>query len=109
MTFDQDRRPTPGRPRPKIPFRDRRWYLDGRRFVGGGRIFGNSILLPSRTPRIIVRVYSLLAKIIVTVLAQVPVRLRLVTSQGPPYPPRSPRAHPSGWTRTQGLSRRDSS
>ena len=35
-------------------------------------------------------------------------RLRLVTSQGPPYPSRSPRAHPSGWTRTQGLSRRDS-
>jgi hypothetical protein len=33
------------------------------------------------------------------------VRLRLVTSQGPPYPSRSPRAHPSGWTRTQGLSR----
>ena len=32
-------------------------------------------------------------------------RLRLVTSQGPPYPSRSPRAHPSGWTRTQGLSR----
>ena len=26
------------------------------------------------------------------------VRLRLVTSQGPPYPSRSPRAHPSGWT-----------
>ena len=25
-------------------------------------------------------------------------RLRLVTSQGPPYPSRSPRAHPSGWT-----------
>ena len=37
--------------------------------------------LPSRTPRIIVRVYSLLAKIIVTVLAQVPVRLR-AESQG---------------------------
>jgi len=36
------------------------------------------------------------------------IRLRLVTSQGPPYPSRSPRAHPSGWTRTQGLSRRDS-
>ena len=35
-------------------------------------------------------------------------RLRLVTSQGSPYPSRSPRAHPSGWTRTQGLSRRDS-
>jgi hypothetical protein len=35
-------------------------------------------------------------------------RLRLVTSQGPPYPSRSPKAHPSGWTRTQGLSRRDS-
>ena len=35
-------------------------------------------------------------------------RLRLVTSQGPPYPSRSPRAHPSGWTRTQGLSRMDS-
>ena len=32
-------------------------------------------------------------------------RLRLVTSQGSPYPSRSPRAHPSGWTRTQGLSR----
>ena len=31
-------------------------------------------------------------------------RLRLVTSQGPPYPSRSPPAHPSGWTRTQGLS-----
>ena len=29
--------------------------------------------------------------------------LRLVTSQGPPYPSRSPRAHPSGWTRTQGF------
>ena len=28
-------------------------------------------------------------------------RLRLVTSRGPPYPSRSPRAHPSGWTRTQ--------
>ena len=27
-------------------------------------------------------------------------RLRLVTSQGSPYPSRSPRAHPSGWTRT---------
>ena len=27
---------------------------------------------------------------------------------GPPYPSRSPRAHPSGWTRMQGLSRRDS-
>ena len=25
-------------------------------------------------------------------------RLRLVTSQGSPYPSRSPRAHPSGWT-----------
>ena len=24
--------------------------------------------------------------------------LRLVTSQGSPYPSRSPRAHPSGWT-----------
>ena len=35
-------------------------------------------------------------------------RLRLVTSQGPPYPSLSPRAHPSGWTRTQGLSRMDS-
>ena len=35
-------------------------------------------------------------------------RLRLVTSRGPPYPSRSPRAHPSGWTRTQLLSRRDS-
>ena len=35
-------------------------------------------------------------------------RLRLVTSQGSPYPSRSPRAHPSGWTRTQGLSRMDS-
>ena len=35
-------------------------------------------------------------------------RLRLVTSRGPPYPSRSPRAHPSGWTRTQGLSHRDS-
>ena len=34
--------------------------------------------------------------------------LWLVTSQGPPYPSRSPRAHPSGWTRTQGLSHRDS-
>ena len=34
--------------------------------------------------------------------------LRLVTSQGSPYPSRSPRAHPSGWTRTQGLSHRDS-
>jgi len=31
-------------------------------------------------------------------------RLRLVTSRGPSYPSRSPRAHPSGWTRTQGLS-----
>ena len=28
-------------------------------------------------------------------------RLRLVTSQGSPYPSRSPRAHPSGRTRTQ--------
>ena len=37
-----------------------------------------------------------------------PLRLRLVTSQGSPYPSRSPRAHPSGWTRTQGLSRMDS-
>jgi len=27
-------------------------------------------------------------------------RLRLVASRGPPYPSRSPRAHPSGWTRT---------
>ena len=27
---------------------------------------------------------------------------------GFPYPSRSPRAHPSGWTRTQGLSHRDS-
>jgi hypothetical protein len=27
-------------------------------------------------------------------------RLRLVTSQGSPYLSRSPRAHPSGWTRT---------
>jgi hypothetical protein len=35
-------------------------------------------------------------------------RLRLVTPRGPPYPSRSPRAHPSGWTRTQGLSRTDS-
>ena len=35
-------------------------------------------------------------------------RLRLVPSQGSPYPSRSPRAHPSGWTRTQGLSRMDS-
>ena len=35
-------------------------------------------------------------------------RLRLVTSQGSPYPSRSPRAHPSGWARTQGLSRMDS-
>ena len=26
-------------------------------------------------------------------------RLRLVTSQGSPYPSRSPRAYPSGWTR----------
>ena len=26
-------------------------------------------------------------------------RLRLITSQGSPYPSRSPRAHPSGWTR----------
>ena len=34
---------------------------------------------------------------------------RLVTSQGPPYPSRSPRAHPSGWTRTQGLSRTEAS
>ena len=31
------------------------------------------------------------------------IRLRLVTSRGPPYPSRSPRAHPSGWTRTQYL------
>ena len=30
-------------------------------------------------------------------------KLRLITSRGPPYPSRSPRAHPSGWTRTQGL------
>ena len=30
------------------------------------------------------------------------IRLRLVTSRGSPYPSRSPRAHPSGWTRTQG-------
>ena len=29
-------------------------------------------------------------------------RLRLVTSRGVPYPSRSPRAHPSGWTRTKG-------
>ena len=28
-------------------------------------------------------------------------RPRLVTSRGSPYPSRSPRAHPSGWTRTQ--------
>ena len=35
-------------------------------------------------------------------------RLRLVTSQGSPYPSRSPRAHPSGRTRTQGLSHMDS-
>ena len=35
-------------------------------------------------------------------------RLRLVTSQGSPYPSRSPRARPSGWTRTQGLSHADS-
>ena len=35
---------------------------------------------------------------------KIALRLRLVTSQGPPYPSRSPRAHPSGWTRTQGLS-----
>ena len=32
-------------------------------------------------------------------------RLRLVTSQGSPYPSRAPRAHPSGRTRTQGLIR----
>jgi hypothetical protein len=37
-----------------------------------------------------------------------PLWLWLVTSRGPPYPSRSPRAHPSGWTRTQGLSHRDS-
>ena len=36
-------------------------------------------------------------------------RLRLVTPRRPPYPSRSPRAHPSGWTRTQGLSRTHSS
>ena len=41
-------------------------------------------------------------------LSKATYRLRLVTSQGSPYPSRSPRAHPSGWTRTQGLSRRDS-
>ena len=40
--------------------------------------------------------------------AKARLRLRLVTSQGSPYPSRSPRAHPSGWTRTQGLSHRDS-
>ena len=28
----------------------------------------------------------------------------LVTSRGPPYPSRSPRAHPPGWTRTQLLA-----
>ena len=32
--------------------------------------------------------------------AQALLRLRLVTSQGSPYPSRSPRAHPSGWART---------
>ena len=31
------------------------------------------------------------------------VRLRLVTSQGSPYPSRSPRAHPSGWTSNRFL------
>ena len=41
-------------------------------------------------------------------IAVLRLRLRLVTSRGPPYPSRSPRAHPSGWTRTQGLSHRDS-
>ena len=46
---------------------------------------------PGRTKRVVLRL-----------------RLRLVTSQGSPYPSRSPRAHPSGWTRTQGLSHRDS-
>ena len=35
-------------------------------------------------------------------------RLGLASSRGPPYPFRSPRAKPSGWTRTQLLSRRDS-
>ena len=44
-----------------------------RRFIGGGRG-------PLLHPRL---------------------RLRLVTSQGPPYPSRSPRAHPSGRTRTR--------
>ena len=38
---------------------------------------------PGRTKRVVLRL-----------------RLRLVTSQGSPYPSRSPRAHPSGWTRT---------
>ena len=37
---------------------------------------------------------------------KIALRLRLVTSQGPPYPSRSPRAHPSGWTRMQGLGLR---
>jgi hypothetical protein len=39
-------------------------------------------------------------------VAGFPVRmwLRLVTSRGSPYPSRSPRAHPSGWTRTQDVS-----
>ena len=55
-----------------------------RRFIGAGRV-----ALPSTA-------YLL------------QMRLRLVTSQGSPYPSRSPRAHPSGWTRTQGLSHRDS-
>ena len=41
-------------------------------------------------------------------IGSIRLRLRLVTSRGPPYPSRSPRARPSGWTRTQGLSRRDS-
>ena len=31
--------------------------------------------------------------------ALIRLRLRLVTSQGSPYPSRSPRAHPSGWSR----------
>ena len=57
-----------------------------RRFIGAGRV-----ALPSTA-----------------YLLQMRLRLRLVTSQGSPYPSRSPRAHPSGWTRTQGLSHRDS-
>ncbi len=41
---------------------------------------------------------------VVNLSCQGRLRLRLVTSRGPPYPSRSPRAHPSGWTRTHRLA-----